>query len=198
MSAADCPILTQEDALTAAKRSPPARYLRFEKAWKLPRKPEPGAPHLAPTRSGREDSGSPEGVKKFAQLGHWARRGRGACPGSRGRSRLPSAPPERTGGGGGDAGFPGNADPEKPSSAPQGLASRGAFPMRPRRGPGASRGRMRCPGPAARRLRRAAPVARRAEAENPTSVGSPHMPRVQSPPPPPACPGRDQPVGLLT
>lgn len=94
MSAADCPILTQEDALTAAKRSPPARYLRFEKAWKLPKQPEPRAPHLSPTRLGRRDSGSPEGVKKFAQLGNWARRGRGACPGSRGRSRLLGAPPE--------------------------------------------------------------------------------------------------------
>lgn len=61
--------------------------------------------------SGSRDSGSPEGVKKFAQLGHLARRGRGACPGGRGRSRLPvprrgSAPGRGRGGG-----FPGSAGP---------------------------------------------------------------------------------------
>ena len=42
----DCPILTQEDALTAAKRSPPARYLNFENARKLPKEPPPRAHHL--------------------------------------------------------------------------------------------------------------------------------------------------------
>ena len=42
----DCPILTREDALTAAKRSPPARYPRFENARKLPKEPQPRTPHL--------------------------------------------------------------------------------------------------------------------------------------------------------
>lgn len=38
-----CPILTQEDALTAAKRSPPARYLRFQnpRNFQRSRCPEP-------------------------------------------------------------------------------------------------------------------------------------------------------------
>lgn len=93
---------------------------------KGPAAPSPPA-HAHPFRSG--DSGSPERVKKFAQLGHLARRGRGACPDGRGRSRLPvprrgSAPGRGRGGG-----FPGSAGPAAfPSSGS--LVSSGAVPER--------------------------------------------------------------------
>lgn len=53
------------------------------------RGPEP-TPRLGP-----RDSGSPEGVKKFAQLGHWARRGRGACPAAGGGRGSPVPRRER-------------------------------------------------------------------------------------------------------
>lgn len=46
-------------------------------------------------RPGPRDSGSPEGVKKFAQLGHWARRGRGACPAAGGGRGSPVPRRER-------------------------------------------------------------------------------------------------------
>lgn len=95
-------------------------------------------PYPSPVRLGPRDRGSPEGVKKFAQLGHWARRGRGACPDSRGRSRLPGARLAECASGRGrvERRVSGERSAPKPSSAPRGLASNGAFPERPRRGPG--------------------------------------------------------------
>lgn len=190
-----CPILTQEDALTAAKRSPPARYLRFGKGlrnFQRSRSPEPTA------RLGPRGSGSPEGVKKFAQLGRWARRGRGACPGSRGRSRLPGAPPGASRAGVGleeMKGFRGALGANASLGSPRPRCQRrlpehrAGVPLPLGEGCGAS------PARSARTRPRRSPAAGRAGAENHTSARLPDA-CAPSPPSAPASPGRDRLVGL--
>lgn len=144
--------------------------------------------------------GSPEGVKKFAQLGHWARRGRGSCPGSRGRSRLPGAPPGVSQAGVGleeMKGFRGalatNASLGSPRPRCQrrlpSIAQGSRLPLREGCGAGPARPAALAP------ARPPAPVAGRAGVENHTSARLPDA-SVPSPPSAPASPGRDRLPGL--
>ena len=120
-----------------------------------------------------------KGLKSLPNLGTGRGEGGARAPaagGGRG-SRVPGWRSAPAGGGGGNGGFPGSARPPKPSSAPRGLASIGAFPERPRRGPGDPPGAKDAvprTGPAAFAPARAG----RAEAKNHTSARSPQTPSV--------------------
>lgn len=92
------------------------------------------------------------------------------------------------GGGWGDRGFPGSANPQSPSLLPEASLPEAPSPsvragVSPREGCGAP-------------VRPVAFAPGRAGTEHHTSARSPQTPRNRSPPPPPACPGRDRPEGL--
>ena len=172
---------------------PGARYLRFENARKLPKEPPPRAPHLNLAKGlGPRDRGCPEGVKKFAQLGHWARRRRGACPGSRGRSRLPGARAAECAGGragSGYGGFPGSARPQAFLGSQVSLPSASSPSIRAGvPGPLCEGCPARSPPPM--------PGRRPRGGREPLLAQLTQTPRVRYPPPPLARSGRDPPVGL--
>lgn len=172
---------------------PGARYLRFENARKLPKEPPPRAPHLNLAKGlGPRDRGCPEGVKKFAQLGHWARRRRGACPGSRGRSRLPGARAAECAGGragSGYGGFPGSARPQAFLGSQVSLPSASSPSIRAGvPGPLCEGCPARSPPPM--------PGRRPRGGREPLIAQLTQTPRVRYPPPPLARSGRDPPVGL--
>lgn len=148
-----------------------------------------------PVPAGPRGQRRPEGVKKFAQLGHWARRGEGgARGGGGGEVEAPRCP--AGGGVAGDEGFPGSAGHDRLPGLPE--AALPAAPSRAsRRGPAAPQGQDAVPArPAALApARLPAPVAGRAGAENHTPARRPDA-GVQSPPSAPASPGRDRLVRL--
>jgi hypothetical protein len=138
----DCPILTQEDALTADKRSPIARYLHFQNAWELTKDLLTEVPDLILTpRLSLRDSGSPEGVKKFAQLGPGRGEG-GSAPPAAGGGRAPGAPSAECARARAGGGRPGSAGPRGVLCSPRPLPAANAG----YRGPGDPRERMRCSG----------------------------------------------------
>lgn len=183
MSTAGQSSLTQEDALTAAKRSPPARYLRGENAWKTSKGAAAPSPPARLARSGPGTAAPRKGLKSLPNSGTWRGEGGARAPaagGGRG-SRCPAGAVSLAGGGA--EGFRGAPAPQ-PSRLPRPRLQR-RRPRASRRGPGAPPGRMRCPGRAPRRSRPLARVGGRAEAESHTSARWPQTPRVPSPPPPP-------------
>lgn len=125
MSAAGLRDLTQEDALTAAKRSPLARYLPFQNLRRS-RCPEPATP-FRPSRPSPGTAASPKGLKSLPKSAV----GEAGAPGRQEEAELPVPEPRSTQAGVGTA-----CRSAGPRSAPQRGPSRPRRPLpRPARGP---------------------------------------------------------------